>query len=321
MPKGTRRIQFTFDERSVTHFGGMWLVQHFCSKLRLKKRLQEYVRSPQRRSEYRSSEVILALVFAIIMGLRRINKTEILQYNGSFLDMLGLRRFPDQATLRRFLKRLSPRTIRQIARLHDSLRAYLFAFPKPRTSLIFDLDSLHRIDRVRPQRGSSHRIQPQEAGAPLVPSAVVLRGDLPGILARQSSAGQRRSLDRSGPVFEAVFGKGSSGSPPLADPAAHGFRVLRKPRNSVSGGLSLRFRDGGQGVQEHPRSGSGMPVPPSRQRLGGGRVPRESPSQDGPPPSVRGGAASHSGGSPGGGTTDALQGSQASTSTTCLSPI
>lgn len=141
MPKGTREVRFSFDESHLTHFGGMWLIQRFCKKVGLKKRLQDYVRLPQRRSEYHSSELILALIFAIIMGLRRINKTDILQYNGAFLEMLGLKRFPDQSTLRRFLKRLPPKTIRQIARLHDSLRAYLFPFPKKRTSLVFDLDS------------------------------------------------------------------------------------------------------------------------------------------------------------------------------------
>jgi len=56
------------------------------------------------------------------MGLRRINKTDILQYNGALLQMLGLKRFPEQSTLRRFLKRIPPEMIRSIVRLHDSLR-------------------------------------------------------------------------------------------------------------------------------------------------------------------------------------------------------
>lgn len=141
MPKGAREVRFSFDETHLTHFGGMWLIQRFCKRLRLGKLLQDYVRPLQRRGEYRPSELILALLYSVIMGLRRINKTEILQYNGAFLEMLGLDKFPDQSTLRRFLKRLSPKTIRHIARLHDSLRAFLFALPTKRTSLIFDLDS------------------------------------------------------------------------------------------------------------------------------------------------------------------------------------
>lgn len=142
MPKGTRTVTFSFDEQQITHFGGMWLIQRFCHALHLRHLLQRYVRPFQRSSEYAAAELFLALMFAIIMGLRRINKTEILQYNGAFLEMLGLTRFPDQATLRRFLKRLPPTTIRQLVRLHDSLRAHLFALPTRRSTLVFDLDSV-----------------------------------------------------------------------------------------------------------------------------------------------------------------------------------
>jgi len=97
MPKRTRLVHFSFDESHLTHFGGMWLIQRFCNKLRLRRLIQRYVNVSGRTSTYRPAELILALLYAIIMGLRRINKTEILQYNGAFLEMLGLERFPDQA--------------------------------------------------------------------------------------------------------------------------------------------------------------------------------------------------------------------------------
>jgi hypothetical protein len=141
MPKGTRIIRFSFRKTHLTHFGGMWLIQRFCNKLQLRYLLQKYLPPAQRDSAYRNSELLLALMFAIIMGLRRINKTDILQYNGAFLEMLGLERFPDQGTLRRFLKRLPVKTIRQLVRLHDSLRLHLFVLPKKRHSLVFDIDS------------------------------------------------------------------------------------------------------------------------------------------------------------------------------------
>jgi hypothetical protein len=142
VPKGTRKVVFSFDESHLTHFGGMWLMQQFCQRLRLRARLQQYVRTGLRVGEYPSTELFLALLFCVIMGLRRINKSEILQYNGSFLEMLGLDRFPDQTTLRRFLRRLSTGSIRQLARLHDSLRAWLYVLPTPRSSLVLDVDSV-----------------------------------------------------------------------------------------------------------------------------------------------------------------------------------
>lgn len=142
MPRGCQKVQFSFGETHITHFGGMWLIQRFCSKLNLRRLIQRYIQAFQRTTNYHQSELFMALLFAIIMGLRRINKTEILQYNGTFLEMLGLEKFPDQSTLRRFLKRLPTKNIRQIARLHDSLRLHLFALPYERTTLTFDLDSV-----------------------------------------------------------------------------------------------------------------------------------------------------------------------------------
>jgi hypothetical protein len=142
MPKGTRKVIFSFDESHLTHYGGMWLIQRFCQRLQLRARLQQYVRIPKPATGYRPVEMILALIFAIILGLRRINQTEILQYNGAFLEMLGLEQFPDPTALRRFLHGLTPTQIRQLVRLHDSLRAWLFELPEPRHSLIFDIDSV-----------------------------------------------------------------------------------------------------------------------------------------------------------------------------------
>jgi len=140
--KIVRNVRFSFEEHGLSHFGGMWLIQAFCKKLSLRRLLQRHVPISQRKSAYHFAELILALIYSIIMGLRRINKTEILQYNGAFLLMLGLSKFPDQSTLRRFLARLFTRDIRQIVRLHDSLRAQLFALPYRRHSLIFDIDSI-----------------------------------------------------------------------------------------------------------------------------------------------------------------------------------
>ena len=142
MPKGLRTLRLSFHDTHLTHFGGMVLLQRFCNKLRLRWLLQHYVKIPHRKADYLPSDLILALLYAIMAGLRRINKTEILQYNGVFLSLLGVPRFPDQSTLRRFLKRLPPKSIRQLVALHDQLRARLFVLPRARTSLIFDLDSV-----------------------------------------------------------------------------------------------------------------------------------------------------------------------------------
>ena len=66
MPKGTRKVHFSFDETHLTHFGGMWLIRRFCNKLKLRWLLQKHIRTFTRKDDYHPSELILALMFAII---------------------------------------------------------------------------------------------------------------------------------------------------------------------------------------------------------------------------------------------------------------
>jgi hypothetical protein len=82
---------------------------------------------------------------------------------GAFLEMLGLDHFPDQSTLRRFLRRLSPGDIRRLARLHDSLRTFLFPLPKKRTTLNFDIDSVV-ITVYGKQEGAAVGYNPRKPG-------------------------------------------------------------------------------------------------------------------------------------------------------------
>src|SRR5574341_31514 len=142
MPKGRRNLPIAFEEPHLTHFAGMALIQAFCQRLGLRRLLQQALRPAPRYRDYHPAELVLALLYAIIVGLERINATQVLQYNGAFQQIVGLPQFPDATTLRRFLRRLRPRHIRQLVRLHDQLRQMLFARPRPRSSLVFDLDSV-----------------------------------------------------------------------------------------------------------------------------------------------------------------------------------
>ena len=82
------------------------------------------------------------MLYGIIMGLDGLNATQILRYNGAFQRSVGLPRLPDTMALRRFLKRLRPRHIRQLVRPHEQLRQALFGRPRSRSSRVFDLDSV-----------------------------------------------------------------------------------------------------------------------------------------------------------------------------------
>jgi hypothetical protein len=142
MPKGLRKLSFSFDGGQLTHYGGMALFQRFCHQLQLRQRLQRQVHFGRQAHNYDSADLVMALLYAMVAGLRRVNKTQVLQYNGAFLNLLGLDCFPDQSTLRRFLKGLSPATIRQLVRLHDRLRAQLFGHPQVPSRLLLDLDAV-----------------------------------------------------------------------------------------------------------------------------------------------------------------------------------
>jgi len=142
MRKGLQSLGFSFEADCLTHFGGLFLIQRFCNKLALRRRLQRQWRATPEWSEFNPLDLVLALSFLLIVGVQRLNKSDKLQYDGFFLALIGLNKFPDESTLRRFLQRLSPESIRQLVRVHDRLRRDLFHFPKPRSSLVFHLDSV-----------------------------------------------------------------------------------------------------------------------------------------------------------------------------------
>jgi Transposase DDE domain group 1 len=142
MPKGLKILEFSFEDPTLTHYGGLALMERFCQKLHLRRRLQRHVRFVQRASPYMPCDVVLTVLLILVAGLRRVSETPILQYNGTFLGLRGMGSLPVPCSIRRFLRRLSPHSIRQLVRLHDQLRTELAAMPRACSTLTFDLDSV-----------------------------------------------------------------------------------------------------------------------------------------------------------------------------------
>ena len=165
MRKGLQTLEFSFEGEALTHFGGLFLIQRFCNKLHLRRRLQRILKSAPGWIEYRPEDMILTLLYVLIAGIPRVNKTEILQYNGLFLALVGLKKFPDQSALRRFLRRMPPPAIREMVRLHDRLRNELFALPRPRTQLEFHMDSVV-LTLYGKQQGARKGYNPRKRGRP-----------------------------------------------------------------------------------------------------------------------------------------------------------
>lgn len=158
-------MAFSFEADCLTHHGGLFLIQRFCNKLGFRRRLERVLRAAPEWSEFNPVDLIVLLLFVLIAGVQRVSKSDKLQYDGFFLALIGLERFPDESTLRRFLQRLSPDAIRQLARLHDQLRRDLFLFPRPRTSLVFHLDSVV-LTLYGKQQGARLGYNPKAKGRP-----------------------------------------------------------------------------------------------------------------------------------------------------------
>jgi hypothetical protein len=141
MPKGIRKLHISLGEPNLTHFGGIFLIHHFCQKLKFKQRLQNTVRQTRRQRGYNQAELTLAIIYALIVGIPRLSKTKILQGNGAFQKIIGLRSYPYASSLRRFIKSITKTTNDQLDSAHDAFRQKIFTLSKPSTSIIFDFDS------------------------------------------------------------------------------------------------------------------------------------------------------------------------------------
>src|SRR3990170_640797 len=140
MPKGPRRVRIRFDARTLTHYGGIYLLQRFFTRLRLQRSLTKAVRFRQRNTRYSIGEMVLALLYPMLLGLERLESTQLLTRNGVFQSLSGLPVYPNATTLRRFLLRLGQHALPKLRRLHDGFRARVVAVEQ-RRRFIFDVDS------------------------------------------------------------------------------------------------------------------------------------------------------------------------------------
>ena len=141
MPKGPRKLAITFGAVGLTHFGGIYLLHRFLTRIGFKAAVAKEVTLAQRNNRYTVGELLLAILYPIILGLERIETTQLLQHNGVFRYLSGLPTYPDPSTLRRFLLRMAPQALTRLRKLHDRFLAKMIAKPHLPSRLIFDLDS------------------------------------------------------------------------------------------------------------------------------------------------------------------------------------
>src|SRR5438445_5237407 len=119
MPYSPRNVQIAFNHRGLTHFGGVHLFHEFLRVLHFRDFLAQQIRYPRRNRAYSVSQILLALIYPIVLGLDRIETASLLRSNGTFQYLTGLPSFPDPQTLRRFLLNAPTHLREQLHRGND----------------------------------------------------------------------------------------------------------------------------------------------------------------------------------------------------------
>ncbi len=109
--------------------------------LQLRNFLATHLTYPRRNNRYHLSQMILALLYPIVLGLDRLETASFLRSNSTFQYLTGLPSFPDPQTLRRFLLHAPEAFWEQLHRVNDRLLQTFIHLPSRRSRLIFDLDS------------------------------------------------------------------------------------------------------------------------------------------------------------------------------------
>src|SRR5665811_670129 len=103
MPYSPRNIRIACNHAGLTHYGGVYFSHEFLRALHLRHFLATHLTYPRRNSRYHLSQMVLALMYPIVLGLDRLETASFLRSNGTFQFLTGLPSFPDPQTLRRFL--------------------------------------------------------------------------------------------------------------------------------------------------------------------------------------------------------------------------
>ena len=141
MRHAPRNLRLACDHSGLTHFGGIYFFREFLRVLQLRNFLSQHLTYRRRNHRYSLSQMILALVYPLVLGLDRLETASFLRFNGTFQYLTGLPSFPDPQTLRRFLLHAPDSFWEQMHRVNDRLLQHFIHLPDHRSRLILDLDS------------------------------------------------------------------------------------------------------------------------------------------------------------------------------------
>src|SRR4029077_1522192 len=141
MPKGLRRLVISFGASSLTHYGGVYVLHRFLTRIGFKNALASGIRIAQRNHHSSVGEMLLALLYPMLLGLDRIETTQLLRQNGVFQYLTGLPSYPEATTLRRVLLRVAPTGRPKLRAFAGPFNPRMTLCPGRPSRVIFDVDS------------------------------------------------------------------------------------------------------------------------------------------------------------------------------------
>lgn len=164
MRQGALNVRIHFTASSLTHFGGVYLLHLFFQRIKLRSFLAHTIRFQQRNHRYSLSELIIAHLYPMILGLEKIEVSALLKANGTFQYLTGLPDFPNPTTLRRFLVRAAENgLLPQLRDAHDRLRRHFLCLPDIPSSFWLNADSTVRT-LYGHQEGAEKGYNPEHRG-------------------------------------------------------------------------------------------------------------------------------------------------------------
>lgn len=141
MPYLPRNIKISCNHSGLTHYGGIYFFQEFLRVLQFRHFLARRLADFRSRHDYTLSQMVLALIYPIVLGLDRLESASFLRPDETFQYLTGLPNYPDPQSLRRFLLQAPPEFRQQLHRFNNRLLQHFIHLPERRSRLILDLDS------------------------------------------------------------------------------------------------------------------------------------------------------------------------------------
>lgn len=136
-----KNIKIAFNNSGLTHYGGILFFQEFLRLLQFRRFLAQRLEDFRPHHDYSLSQMTLAVMYPIILGLDRLENASLLRSDSTFHYLTGLPCYPNPQSLRRFLLHAPPDFRKQLHRFNNRLLQEFIHRPEHRSRLILDLDS------------------------------------------------------------------------------------------------------------------------------------------------------------------------------------